>query len=88
MEDPAIAALVTGFLRLTLGAKGADFYFSGWPIYAKLGLFLAVGIISVAQRPHKGTKGYYRVKLEHAISRVRSGERIGLELVLHDAGQG
>ncbi len=47
-----------------------------------------IGIISVAQRPHKGTKGYYRVNLKHAISRVSSGERIGLELVLHDARQG
>jgi len=43
----AIAVLVTGFLRATLGAKGADFYFNSWPIYVKLGLFLAVGIISV-----------------------------------------
>ena len=44
-----------------------------------------MAIISVAQRPHKGTKGHYRANLKHAISRVRGGERIGLELVLHDA---
>jgi putative membrane protein len=43
----AIAVLVTGFLRATLGAKGADFYFNSWPIYAKLVLFLAVGVISI-----------------------------------------
>jgi len=43
----AIAALVTGFLRATVGAKGADFYFNAWPIYVKIGLFLAVGLISV-----------------------------------------
>ena len=43
----AIAALVTGFLRLTLGAKGADFYLASWPIYVKVGLFLAVAVISV-----------------------------------------
>ena len=43
----AIAALVTGFLRLALGAKGADFYFSGWPVYAKLALFFAVAIVSI-----------------------------------------
>ena len=41
------AALATGFLRATLGAKGPDFYFNAWPIYAKIALFLAVGIISV-----------------------------------------
>ena len=43
----AIAALATGFLRATLGAKGADFYFNAWPIYAKLAFFIAVGVISV-----------------------------------------
>ncbi|MGE5615466.1 MAG: DUF2214 family protein [Bacillota bacterium] len=43
----AIGALVTGLLRLTLGAKGADFYLTAWPIYVKLGLFLAVALLSV-----------------------------------------
>jgi putative membrane protein len=43
----AIAALVTGFLRLVFGAKGPDFYLTSWPIYVKVALFLAVGIISV-----------------------------------------
>ncbi|MFC4765442.1 2OG-Fe(II) oxygenase [Dyella koreensis] len=42
-------------------------------------------IITTAQRPCKGSKGYYRVSLKHAISRVRSGERLGLELWFHDA---
>lgn len=37
-------------------------------------------IIAVGQRPFQGGKGYYRVNSRHAISRVRSGERIGLEL--------
>ena len=43
----AIAALVTGVLRATIGAKGPDFYFNAWPIYVKIGLFLAVGLLSV-----------------------------------------
>jgi putative membrane protein len=43
----AIAVLVTGFLRLVAGAKGADFYLESWPIYAKLGLFLVVAALSV-----------------------------------------
>jgi hypothetical protein len=47
-----------------------------------------VAVIAVAQRPFKGSKGYYRVNLKHAISRVRSGERIGLELMFHDAKRG
>jgi putative membrane protein len=43
----AIVVLVTGFLRLVFGAKGPDFYLSAWPFYAKIGLFLAIAIISV-----------------------------------------
>jgi putative membrane protein len=43
----AAAALLTGFLRLGLGAKGPDFYLGAWPIYAKILLFLAVGAMSV-----------------------------------------
>lgn len=39
--------LLTGMMRLGFGAKGADFHFNNWPVYAKLGLFLAVGLISV-----------------------------------------
>jgi putative membrane protein len=44
----AIAALVTGFLRLAFGARGPDFYLNSWPIYVKVGLFLAVAVISVS----------------------------------------
>jgi uncharacterized protein len=40
-------------------------------------------IITTARRPFKGAHGYYRVNLKHAISRVRMGERIGLELSFH-----
>jgi putative membrane protein len=43
----AIAALATGLLRLVFGAKGPDFYLSSWPIYVKIALFVAVGVISV-----------------------------------------
>jgi len=47
---------------------------------------LALGdaaIITTAARPARGSAGDYRVQLRHAISRVRSGERIGLELTFH-----
>jgi len=44
-----------------------------------------VAIITTAERPFKGTQGYYRVNIRHAISRVRRGERIGVELSFHDA---
>jgi len=43
----AILVLVTGFLRSSR-REGRHFYLNAWPIYAKLGLFLLVGIISVA----------------------------------------
>jgi putative membrane protein len=43
----AAAVLLTGMLRLGFGAKGADFHLAHWPIYAKVGLFLAVGLISI-----------------------------------------
>ena len=43
----AMGALATGFLRLVFGVKGPDFYLSSWPIYVKLGLFLAVAMLSV-----------------------------------------
>ncbi|WP_322028459.1 2OG-Fe(II) oxygenase [Paraburkholderia sp. J76] len=56
------------------------------PTVVPLGLGDAA-IIATAQRPFKGSSGYYRVNLRHAISRVRSGERIGVELVFHDAPQ-
>ncbi|MBB3260666.1 hypothetical protein F4827_005706 [Paraburkholderia bannensis] len=42
-----------------------------------------IAIIASAQRPVQGAHGYYRGHLKHAISRVRSGERIGLEWVFH-----
>lgn len=41
-------------------------------------------LIGTAQRPFKGSNGYYRVNLKHAVSRVRSGQRIGVELSFHD----
>ena len=43
----AMAVLATGFLRAIFGMKGADYYFSWWPIYAKLGTFVLVALVSV-----------------------------------------
>jgi putative membrane protein len=69
----AIAALVTGFLRLVLGAKGADFYLNSWPIYVKLGLFLAVALVSVQPTL---TFIRWRRALDHDPAwRVEDGER-------------
>ena len=43
-------------------------------------------IISAAERPVHGSRGDYRVNLRHAISRIRRGERLGLELSFHLSG--
>lgn len=58
----AIAALATGVLRLVFGAKGPDFYLNAWPIYAKIGVFVVIAIISV--RPTK-TFVRWRRALDH-----------------------
>lgn len=42
-------------------------------------------VFAVHHRPVKGTKGYYRVNLRHAVTRVRRGERTALDFVFHDA---
>jgi putative membrane protein len=42
----AMAVLATGLLRLSFGAKGADYYLSWWPIYAKFIAFVLIAMIS------------------------------------------
>jgi len=39
--------LATGLLRLFAGAKGSEFYLGNWVIYVKVGLFIAVGLLSI-----------------------------------------
>ena len=39
--------VVVGVLRLIYGLKGPDFYLSGWPFWAKMAAFAAVGILSL-----------------------------------------
>lgn len=41
------AVLLTGLLRVFLGAKGASWYGTNPLLYVKLGLFLAIGLISI-----------------------------------------
>jgi hypothetical protein len=42
-------------------------------------------VFAVNQRPVQGTRGVYRVKLRHGVSRVRSGHRHTLGVIFHDA---
>ncbi|SAI11218.1 inner membrane protein [Bordetella ansorpii] len=43
----AVAVLVTGLLRLTLGAKGIAFYTPNPWFHAKMGLFVVIGLCSI-----------------------------------------
>jgi hypothetical protein len=42
-------------------------------------------VFAVNSRPHRGTRGDYRVKLRHGVSTVRSGKRHALGIIFHDA---
>jgi hypothetical protein len=42
-------------------------------------------IFAVNNRPVQGTRGTYRVKMRHGVSRVRSGSRHTLGIIFHDA---
>jgi uncharacterized membrane protein/DNA-binding transcriptional LysR family regulator len=41
------AVLVTGLLRVFLGAKGAQWYGGNWLLYVKFGLFVVIGLLSI-----------------------------------------
>ena len=43
----AVAVLLTGLLRIYLGAKGAAWYGGNWLLHVKLGLFAVVGLVSI-----------------------------------------
>ena len=42
-------------------------------------------VFAVNERPVQGTRGVYRVKMRHGVSRLRSGERFTLGVIFHDA---
>ena len=42
-------------------------------------------VFAVNQRPVRGTRGDYRVTMRHGVSRLRSGRRLTLGVIFHDA---
>jgi hypothetical protein len=42
-------------------------------------------IFAVNHRPVKGARGHYRANLRHGVSRIRSGNRLTLGIIFHDA---
>ncbi|HVJ51491.1 MAG TPA: 2OG-Fe(II) oxygenase [Aliidongia sp.] len=42
-------------------------------------------VFAVDHRPLQGSRGWYRTRLRHGVSRVRTGERYTLGIILHDA---
>ncbi len=42
-------------------------------------------VFAVNERPRQGTRGVYRVKQRHGVSRIRSGRRHTLGIIFHDA---
>jgi uncharacterized protein len=45
----------------------------------------AAVIFAVNERPMRGSRGVYRVKMRHGVSRLRSGSRMTLGVIFHDA---
>ena len=43
-------------------------------------------VFATRHRPASGTRGVYRVTMRHGVSGVRSGERVSLGVIFHDAG--
>ncbi|MEL6961732.1 MAG: 2OG-Fe(II) oxygenase [Pseudomonadota bacterium] len=42
-------------------------------------------LFAVSERPKQGTRGIYRVKMRHGVSRIRHGRRYATGIIFHDA---
>ena len=42
-------------------------------------------VFAVSERPVRGSRGWYRTRMRHGVSTIRSGERFTLGLIFHDA---
>jgi hypothetical protein len=57
------------------------------PIVVPLGVG-DIALIATAKRPVQGSQGFYAVNTRHAVSRVRTGARLGFKLSFHAAPEG
>jgi uncharacterized protein len=42
-------------------------------------------VFTVSERPVRGSRGWYRTRMKHGVSTIRSGERLTLGVIFHDA---
>jgi len=42
-------------------------------------------VFATSQRPAQGRRGFYKVTMRHGVSEIRSGERLTLGIIFHDA---
>src|SRR5688500_8990097 len=42
-------------------------------------------VFAVSERPVRGSRGFYRTRMKHGVSTIRTGERLTLGLIFHDA---
>jgi len=42
-------------------------------------------VFAVSERPVRGSRGFYRTRMKHGVSTIRSGERFTLGVIFHDA---
>jgi hypothetical protein len=42
-------------------------------------------VFAVSERPVRGSRGFYRTRMKHGVSTIRSGERFTLGLIFHDS---
>jgi len=42
-------------------------------------------VFAVNYRPAQGTRGFYRMKLRHGVSTIRTGHRHTMGIIFHDA---
>jgi hypothetical protein len=42
-------------------------------------------VFAVSERPVAGSRGWYRTRMKHGVSTIRSGERFTLGVIFHDS---